>query len=81
MEVVKRKIRANCLSPSLVQTPLFESMVEMSGTASMEQQRGNHPLGFGKPEDVANATVFLLSGASRWITGTTIVLDGGLTVS
>lgn len=81
MEVVKRRIRVNCLSPSLVETPLFDAMVEMSGSASMEQQRSNHPLGFGKPDDVANAVVFLLSGGSRWITGTTLVMDGGLTIS
>lgn len=81
MEVVKRKIRVNCLSPALVETPIFDAMIELSGDASMEQQRNNYPLGFGKPEDVANAVIFLLSNASRWITGTTIVMDGGLTIS
>jgi NAD(P)-dependent dehydrogenase (short-subunit alcohol dehydrogenase family) len=81
MEVVKRKIRVNCLSPALVETPIFDAMIELSGDASMEQQRSNYPLGFGKPEDVANAVIFLLSNASRWITGTTIVMDGGLTIS
>ncbi|WP_280188182.1 SDR family NAD(P)-dependent oxidoreductase [Delftia sp. PS-11] len=79
MEVVKRRIRANCLSPALVETPLLEATATMIG--SMEQERGNYPLGFGKPEDVANAAVFLISGASRWITGTTLVMDGGLTIS
>ena len=79
MEVVKRRIRANCLSPALVDTPLLDATATMVG--SMEDERKNYPLGFGKPDDVANATVFLLSGASRWITGTTIVMDGGLTVS
>lgn len=79
MEVVKRRIRANCLSPALVETPLLDATVALVG--SLEQERKNYPLGFGKPDDVANATVFLLSGASRWITGTTIVMDGGLTIS
>lgn len=79
MEVVKRRIRANCLSPALVETPLLEATAALVG--SMEQERNNYPLGFGKPEDVANAAVFLLSGASRWITGTTLVMDGGLTIS
>ncbi|OUM03784.1 SDR family NAD(P)-dependent oxidoreductase [Variovorax sp. JS1663] len=79
MEVVKRRIRANCLSPALVETPLLDATATMVG--SMEDERKNYPLGFGKPEDVANAAVFLLSDASRWITGTTIVMDGGLTIS
>ena len=79
MEVVKRRIRANCLSPALVETPLLDATATMVG--SMEEERKNYPLGFGKPEDVANAAVFLLSDASRWITGTTIVMDGGLTIS
>ncbi|MDF5803673.1 SDR family oxidoreductase [Pseudomonas aeruginosa] len=38
-------------------------------------------MGFGKPEDIANAAIFMLSDASRWVTGTTLVMDGGLTIS
>ncbi len=79
MEVVKRRIRANCLSPALVETPLLDATAVIVG--SIEQERNNYPLGFGKPEDVANAAVFFLSDASRWITGTTLVMDGGLTIS
>lgn len=79
MEVVKRRIRANCLSPALVETPLLDATAALVG--SMEQERNNYPLGFGKPEDVANAAVFMLSDASRWVTGTTLVMDGGLTIS
>ncbi len=79
MEVVKRKIRVNCLSPALVNSPLLEATAEMLG--SLEQEEKNYPLGFGRPEDVANASIFFLADASRWITGTTLVMDGGLTVS
>jgi NAD(P)-dependent dehydrogenase (short-subunit alcohol dehydrogenase family) len=79
MEVVKRRIRANCLSPALVETPLLDATAALLG--SMDEERKHYPLGFGKPDDVANAAVFLLSSASRWITGTTIVMDGGLTIS
>jgi NAD(P)-dependent dehydrogenase (short-subunit alcohol dehydrogenase family) len=79
MEVVKKKIRVNCLSPALVNSPLLEATAELIG--SMEQEEKNYPLGFGKPEDIANASVFFLSQASRWITGTTLVMDGGLTIS
>ncbi|MDR0528333.1 MAG: SDR family oxidoreductase [Zoogloeaceae bacterium] len=78
MEVVSRKIRANCLSPALVQTPLLEATGKIVG--SLEEEEKNYPLGFGTPEDVANAAIFFLSDASRWITGTTLVMDGGLTI-
>ncbi|GGC14585.1 short-chain dehydrogenase/reductase [Oxalicibacterium flavum] len=81
VEVAKRGIRVNCLSPSLVQTPLFDAAMLAAGSDSMEAQRANHPLGFGTPADVANAAIFMLSGASRWITGTTLVMDGGLTIN
>lgn len=79
MEVVKHRIRANCLSPALVETPLLDATATIVG--SMEMERKNYPLGFGKPEDIANAAIFLLSDASRWITGTTLVMDGGLTIT
>jgi NAD(P)-dependent dehydrogenase (short-subunit alcohol dehydrogenase family) len=79
MEVVKRKIRVNCLAPALVETPLLEATGQVVG--SLEKQEAAYPLGFGKPADVANAAIFYLSPASRWITGTTLVMDGGLTIS
>ena len=79
MEVVKRKVRVNCLAPALVETPLLEATGRVIG--SLEKQEASYPLGFGKADDVANAAIFFLSPASRWITGTTLVMDGGLTIS
>jgi NAD(P)-dependent dehydrogenase (short-subunit alcohol dehydrogenase family) len=79
MEVVKRKIRVNCLSPALVNSPLLEATAELVGSLELEER--NYPLGFGSTTDVANASVFFLAEASRWITGTTLIMDGGLTIS
>jgi len=81
MEVAKRGMRANCLSPALVKTPLLEATATMVGATAMQEEQNNYPLGFGEPDDIANAAIFLLSGASRWITGTTIIMDGGLTIT
>lgn len=78
MEVAKKGMRVNCLAPGLVQTPMYEAAV--STTGGLEETIKNYPLGIGKPEDVAYAAIFLLSNASRWITGTTLVIDGGHTV-
>jgi NAD(P)-dependent dehydrogenase (short-subunit alcohol dehydrogenase family) len=77
LEVAVRGIRVNCIAPALVETPM---MVQTETAVSSDTFSANlklYPLGLGKPEDVANAAVFLLSSASRWVTGSTIVLDGG----
>ncbi len=74
----KQKIRVNCISPGYVNTPLLDGI--NNGAASIEQNYDLAPLGLGEPEDVANAVVFLLAGASKWITRSTLILDGGLTV-
>lgn len=70
LEVAKRKMRVNGISPSAVVTPIWDQ-------GHLEDQKSRHPLGLGVPEDVANAAIFLLSDASRWVTGTSLVMDGG----
>jgi NAD(P)-dependent dehydrogenase (short-subunit alcohol dehydrogenase family) len=73
-------LRSNCVVPAMVDTPMYEQAVaNMNETAAEYSAR--YPLGIGKPEDVANATIFLLSRASRWITGTSLSLDGGYTLT
>ena len=63
----------------MVKTPLFDDAEKTITRELMDAHGERYPLGFGDPEDIANAVVFLLSGASRWITGTSLVMDGGLT--
>jgi len=70
LEVAKRKVRVNGISPSAVVTPIWDA-------GHLEDQKARHPLGLGMPEDVANAAVYFLSDASRWVTGTSLVMDGG----
>lgn len=78
LEYAAKGIRANCVSPAMVKTPMFDDAVSGMSTQSMEEHVAKYPLGVGYPEDVARAVVFLLSPASRWITGTNLVMDGGL---
>jgi NAD(P)-dependent dehydrogenase (short-subunit alcohol dehydrogenase family) len=76
VEQGKKGIRANCISPSFVKTPMLDQMVELATPEIMSQFERLHTLGFGTPEDVSNAAMFLLSDESRWITGSVMVMGG-----
>lgn len=78
IEFSAKKIRANCLAPAMVKTPIFDDMEKGLDAESVKAHLEKYPLGVGYPQDIANAIIFLLSGASRWITGITIRMDGGL---
>lgn len=73
LELAPRRIRVNCISPAIVRTSVFALL----GEAWLEEQAQRYPLGLGKPEDVANAALFLLCDASRWTTGQVLLMTGG----
>lgn len=77
-ELSPRKIRVNMVAPAMVKTAIMEKF-DVTEEEFIENEK-LYPLGYGEPEDVANAIVFLLSEAARWITGTELLLDGGLTL-
>lgn len=79
LEHSARRIRANCLKPALVRTPMYDQVQHLSQMGGLESSEAQYPLGLGTPDDIAAATLFLLSGASRWIASTSIIMDGGLT--
>jgi NAD(P)-dependent dehydrogenase (short-subunit alcohol dehydrogenase family) len=71
------KIRVNAIAPSLTETPLASAL--LSTPEKKEASDKRHPLGrVGRPEDIAEATVFLLSEKSSWMTGQILHLDGGM---
>ena len=76
-EVVPMGIRANSISPGMVRTPLYDRAEEAVSKEHMDNHMKSYPLGAGDPEDVANAAIYLLSPASKWVTGINIILDGG----
>lgn len=76
-EIAPRGLRANCISPGLVDTPMMRATVEQLGGEFLERERASYPLGLGMPEDVAHLAIFLLSDKARWLTGQNIVLSGG----
>jgi len=74
-ELASQQIRSNSICPGIVITPMGERAQGMTVDVSKD-----YPLGLGQPIDIAGPCIFLLSDASRWITGTEIIMDGGLTL-
>lgn len=79
-ELASRQIRVNSVAAGAVYTAMHERLTKGSGDDATQAYSNSHLLGVGQPEDVAQAVVYLLSPASRWTTGTTMVVDGGYTV-
>lgn len=71
-------VRVNCVCPGAVQTPMLEPFLDLGDNRATII--GRTPLGrLAQPEDIADAIVFLLSPAARFVNGTSLVVDGGLT--
>jgi NAD(P)-dependent dehydrogenase (short-subunit alcohol dehydrogenase family) len=79
-ELAPRAIRVNAIAAGAVETAMHARLTRGSGEAATAEYARSHLLGFGAADDVANAAVFLLSGASRWITGSVMAVDGGYMV-
>lgn len=76
LELAPRGLRVNSLSPGFVATDMTLTKARLAA-AQLQAILDKHPLGAGRPEDVARAAVFLLSPANSWVTGTDLVVDGG----
>lgn len=77
MELSPRRIRVNSILCGAVYTEMYAREVERMGGDWIASIGAKHPLGFGHTDDITNAVVYLMSGASRWITGSTMAVDGG----
>lgn len=75
LELASRMIRVNCISPTMVWTDLItESLSEQQ----LQETENNYPLKrFGTPEDIAHLSVYMLSDASSWMTGSNVEITGG----
>jgi len=76
LEFVERRIRFNTVVPSYIRTKIVDDAL-VSGIDTDAFIKQKQPFGLGEPEDVAYAVAFLLSDASKFITGTNLVVDGG----
>lgn len=78
LELGPRNIRINTVAPSMIRTQMFDGLLDVANNDNYEAElKKRQILGVGSPDDVAAAVAFLLSDCSRFITGTTLSVDGG----
>jgi NAD(P)-dependent dehydrogenase (short-subunit alcohol dehydrogenase family) len=83
LELAPRHIRVNAVCPGYIDTPMWDEWLRTTPDpeAVARQTEALHPLGRrGLPADVASAVAYLAGPRSAWITGTHLVVDGGLTI-
>ena len=73
----KDGIRCNCVAPALTETPMIES--RLKDAAARRTMEAQYPLGrLGRPDDIAQAVLYLASDDAAWTTGTIVTVDGGI---
>ncbi|MBQ4508886.1 MAG: SDR family oxidoreductase [Paludibacteraceae bacterium] len=78
LELAGKGIRCNSVNPAMTET---EAIAAVQDAAMKEKDLANYPLRrYGRPEEVAQAAVYLLSDTTRWMTGTALKIDGGRTL-
>jgi NAD(P)-dependent dehydrogenase (short-subunit alcohol dehydrogenase family) len=81
LEYAARGIRINAICPGLIQTPMSDRMVAAGQGEALKAMEKRIPMArVGRPEDIANAVLWLCSDASSYVTGQSISVDGGFTM-
>ena len=79
IEQGNKGIRANCISPGIIKRDL--KVKEWAVTQEeLTKEEARFPLGFGHTEDIAYAAIYMMSDASKWVTGTNMIVDGGQSI-
>lgn len=82
LDGARSSIRVNCVCPGYTQTPMIDGYFQDQADPAEARRLAEslHPLGrLGQPRDIADAIVYLASEEATWVTGTALVVDGGLT--
>lgn len=78
MEIAPRGMRANVIQPGMIETPILKAYAMAE---ELQDFKNSSPLGHpGEPEDIAYGCVYLLSDASKFVTGSVMTIDGGVTL-
>lgn len=79
IDLAPQGIRVNCICPGMIETSIMNEGVITD--EQLQEDIKKYPLGrYGKPEEVAYAAIYLLSDMSQWVTGSNLLIDGGLTL-
>ncbi|MFC2107378.1 SDR family NAD(P)-dependent oxidoreductase [Bacteroidota bacterium] len=78
LELASRNITSNCIQPGFVPSRILDAGLITEEQILEEKKR--YPLGFGEPIDIANGMIYLLSDAAKWVTGSVLTIDGGVTL-
>lgn len=79
IELASKSIRVNTVNPGMVKTNILDS--DTITEEQLKEDVKRYPLGrYGNPEEIAHAVVYLLSDASKWVTGSNLLIDGGYTL-
>ncbi len=80
LELAPQRIRVNTITPGMVETSLLKD-VEVDQD-QIETDKQKYPMKrYGKPEEIGYSAVYLLSDATKWVTGTSLLIDGGFTLN
>jgi NAD(P)-dependent dehydrogenase (short-subunit alcohol dehydrogenase family) len=80
LDLAAKGIRVNSVNPGAVDTHILDAGIITS--EQLEDNKKLYPLKrYGKPEEIAYAVIYLLSDASQWVTGSSLIIDGGYTLN
>ena len=80
VEFAPRRIRVNAIAAGAVETAMHAQLTHTLGEQSLSAYEHKHLLGFGTVDDIASAVIYLMAESGRWMTGTSLSVDGGYSV-
>jgi NAD(P)-dependent dehydrogenase (short-subunit alcohol dehydrogenase family) len=82
LQLGRDRIRVNCICPGAINTPIWGVLPALSDPAAVAQLLDHAQTipRVGRPEDIASMVLYLASDESQWVTGTAMIVDGGITV-
>lgn len=81
LEFAPKKVRVNAVAPGVFHSKMSEAFLSSFNDAQLSSLEASHPLGLGEAQQVAGCIKFLMSADAAWVTGQTLVVDGGYSIN